>query len=70
MSPRVNKGKPLPPDLLARLRNVAAEIGEQQLVADLGLNAITVARALSGFDVYPGTAAAVRLLLTERDRAA
>lgn len=70
MSSRNNKGKPLPPDLLAKLRGVAAELGEQRLVADLGLNTTTVARAVSGFEVYPGTVAAIRLLLADRDKAA
>jgi hypothetical protein len=65
-SPRRAKGRPLTPELLEALRAAAAELGEPRLIVELGLDGATVARAVSGFAVYPGTVAAVKLFLADR----
>lgn len=70
MSGRQSKGEGVPPELLAKLRAAAAELGEQKLIERLGLNPMTVARAVGGFGVNRGTVAAVQLFLNERDKAA
>jgi predicted naringenin-chalcone synthase len=65
----VRKSKPIDPVLLAQLRRIAAQVGEERLVQELGLSPMTVARALGGLGVQIGTAAAVSLYVSRQSAA-
>lgn len=58
-------GAPIPSDLRDALRDAVERLGEQEVVAGLGLSSDTTARALGGLRVHPGTLAAVRLYLAQ-----
>jgi hypothetical protein len=59
---------PLPPDVQARLREMAAKIGDVELGEMLGIGRGTVSRAAAGFAVRPSVATTIALRLEAAEK--
>lgn len=59
---------PLPPDVQARLREMAAKVGDVELGEMLGIGRGTVSRAAAGFAVRPSVATTIALRLEAAEK--
>ena len=57
------RGMPLSDELKAELRQLVHAVGEREARSRVGVSRSTLARALAGLGLYPGTAALLHLRL-------
>lgn len=65
----MSHGAPLPDPIRRRLAALVASDGERLTVARLGISRQSLARALAGLALYPGTHALIRQRLDALDAA-
>lgn len=63
----VQRGAPLPVKIRVRLAASVAERGECRVAVDCGCSRQTLARALAGLPIYPGTVALIERYLMARE---